>query len=200
MTLMVREPISRGLRARVMERDHFRCRRCGCGPNDRKLNVDHIIPVAQGGRSVDWNLQTLCESCNGGKLARDPHPHDTQHSTPADPRVAVMAESSDAAPEHPLLGMFALTFKDNKLRYQGRIVKVGDGLVVLQLYSWLTGGPTNCEVVPVDETKGWRLYQSAREWRYGAALIQHQQNPERCDHPDRGGWFESLERWIEANG
>jgi 5-methylcytosine-specific restriction protein A len=33
------------------------------------LTVDHIVPLARGGRSEMSNLQTLCRSCNGSKAA-----------------------------------------------------------------------------------------------------------------------------------
>ena len=61
-------------RARIMERDGFRCRRCGAGPRDERLVVDHVVPIALGGSSDDSNLQTLCEPCNLGKADRPPHP------------------------------------------------------------------------------------------------------------------------------
>lgn len=56
------------LRFRVMERDHFRC--CVCGRSRREeavLEVDHVIPWADGGRTILDNLQTLCWLCNKGK-------------------------------------------------------------------------------------------------------------------------------------
>jgi len=56
-----RSPVSVATRARVLERDDFRCRRCGTGPRYERLVVDHITPVALGGSSDDDNLQTLCE-------------------------------------------------------------------------------------------------------------------------------------------
>jgi 5-methylcytosine-specific restriction endonuclease McrA len=59
-----------------MERDGFRCRRCGHGPDVAPLVVDHVVPVAKGGTRDDANLQTLCQPCNCGKSDRDPHPHD----------------------------------------------------------------------------------------------------------------------------
>jgi hypothetical protein len=68
--------ITYSTRARVMERDGFRCRRCGVGPDRERLVVDHIVPVADGGGRDESNLQTLCEPCNIGKGARPPHPHD----------------------------------------------------------------------------------------------------------------------------
>lgn len=30
-------------------------------------NVDHIIPIAKGGETKRYNLQTQCETCNLGK-------------------------------------------------------------------------------------------------------------------------------------
>lgn len=69
--------ISVAKRARVMERDGFRCRRCGWSVDDGvKLVIDHIVPVCKGGTGAEPNLQTLCADCNAGKGARDPHPHD----------------------------------------------------------------------------------------------------------------------------
>lgn len=68
--------ISPSLRAFVLERDGFRCRRCGSGPDDGRLVIDHIDPVALGGGSEAENLQVLCDPCNAGKGAREPHPHD----------------------------------------------------------------------------------------------------------------------------
>lgn len=68
--------ISTGTRTRVLERDGFRCRRCGNGPDVAPLVVDHIRPVAKGGTAQFDNLQTLCRPCNAGKSDRDPTPHD----------------------------------------------------------------------------------------------------------------------------
>lgn len=64
------------MRAYVMERDGFRCRRCGCCSDDRALNVDHVIPFSRGGLTEEKNLQTLCSLCNNGKSDAHPHAHD----------------------------------------------------------------------------------------------------------------------------
>lgn len=60
-------PIPRALRWQIWERDNFTCRQCG---SRRNLHVDHIIPEAAGGPTVEQNLQTLCVGCNGRKGAR----------------------------------------------------------------------------------------------------------------------------------
>lgn len=45
----------------VKRADGYKCRKCGATTN---LQVDHIIPIAQGGQSVKSNLWTLCLDCH----------------------------------------------------------------------------------------------------------------------------------------
>lgn len=58
------------LRRKILERDNYTCRYCGNSiykePN-LLLEVDHIIPVSKGGKTVVNNLQTLCWKCNKQK-------------------------------------------------------------------------------------------------------------------------------------
>ncbi len=59
-----------GLRFKVFARDRFRCKCCGRTPaNDIgvELHADHILAVANGGKTTSDNLQTLCRDCNLGK-------------------------------------------------------------------------------------------------------------------------------------
>lgn len=62
--------MTKKLREFIKSRDNFTC--CNCGnsvyiePN-LLLEIDHIIPVAKGGRTVEDNLQTLCWKCNRAK-------------------------------------------------------------------------------------------------------------------------------------
>ena len=56
------------LRYNVLRRDRFRCQICGTTAKDgAELEIDHIIPVSKGGKTVMDNLQTLCKRCNRGK-------------------------------------------------------------------------------------------------------------------------------------
>jgi len=55
---------------KVLKRDNFSCKKCGCSPaKDPKvvLHVDHIIPWSKGGETVIENLETLCQDCSLGK-------------------------------------------------------------------------------------------------------------------------------------
>ncbi len=65
-----REPIGAGLRYTILERDGFRCVKCGANSQQTKLHIDHKIPVSKGGTNEPSNLQTLCERCNLGKGTR----------------------------------------------------------------------------------------------------------------------------------
>lgn len=60
----------------VFKRDQFTCTYCGKRPPDATLEVDHIIPIVEGGGDEPENLTTACWDCNRGKrgvpLDREP--------------------------------------------------------------------------------------------------------------------------------
>jgi 5-methylcytosine-specific restriction endonuclease McrA len=64
-----RKAISNGKRFNIFNRDNFRCTYCGRSSSEDgvKLEVDHIIPVAKGGKNTEENLTTACYECNRGK-------------------------------------------------------------------------------------------------------------------------------------
>lgn len=53
------------MRFAIYQRDGHRCRKCGRKTDD--LEIDHIVPIAKGGKSTMDNLQTLCRRCNREK-------------------------------------------------------------------------------------------------------------------------------------
>lgn len=54
-------------RFEVFKRDGFRCQYCGRPVPEVTLEVDHIIPKAEGGKDSKDNLITACFECNRGK-------------------------------------------------------------------------------------------------------------------------------------
>ena len=68
--MAARKPISKKLRFEVFKRDAFKCQYCGKSSPDVVLEVDHINPVANGGKNDIINLVTACYDCNHGKSAR----------------------------------------------------------------------------------------------------------------------------------
>ena len=60
-------------RDNLFERDRYRCQYCGDHFPDHKLNMDHVIPRAKGGRTSWENIVTSCIPCNTRKANRLPH-------------------------------------------------------------------------------------------------------------------------------
>lgn len=65
--------ISPQLRNEILERNGFTCQLCGAGPLDidpydpkrkARLQVDHLVPISQGGTDDRENLRVLCSTCN----------------------------------------------------------------------------------------------------------------------------------------
>lgn len=65
-----RSLMTKKLRDRIKERDNYTCKCCGNSTHNEPnllLEIDHIVPVSKGGRTIDDNLQTLCWRCNRSK-------------------------------------------------------------------------------------------------------------------------------------
>lgn len=58
------------LREQVFERDGFVCAYCGDAEGPHQ--IDHIVPVVQGGASVLDNLCVACRACNASKGGQTP--------------------------------------------------------------------------------------------------------------------------------
>jgi len=43
------------------------CHYCGRSTPPRELTMDHIVPVARGGRSTKGNVVPACKECNNAK-------------------------------------------------------------------------------------------------------------------------------------
>lgn len=64
---MTRKSISKRRRFEIFKRDNFTCQYCGRRPPTVVLQLDHVIPVCQGGDDSTANLVAACEDCNAGK-------------------------------------------------------------------------------------------------------------------------------------
>lgn len=65
-----RKPISKSLRFDIFHRDGFTCQYCGQQPPEAVLEIDHVMPVVEGGTNDPLNLITACDNCNRGKGAK----------------------------------------------------------------------------------------------------------------------------------
>lgn len=59
-----RGKVSNKMRFSIYARDGYRCRKCGISNRYAPLEIDHIVPIAKGGKTTYDNLQTLCHRCN----------------------------------------------------------------------------------------------------------------------------------------
>lgn len=64
-----RSTIPLRIRRRVLERDDYRCRAPGC-TNMHFLEIDHIVPLEQGGTNAESNLRVLCSACHRARHTR----------------------------------------------------------------------------------------------------------------------------------
>lgn len=65
-----RSAMTNDLREAIKHRDNYTCCLCGNSVYNEPnllLEVDHIIPIAKGGKTESNNLQTLCWRCNRAK-------------------------------------------------------------------------------------------------------------------------------------
>jgi len=72
---LTRKQIEKGkvttkLRQRILIRDNFTCQYCGI--SGVLMEIDHIIPLSKGGKTISGNLVTACQQCNQRKLDRTP--------------------------------------------------------------------------------------------------------------------------------
>jgi len=62
--------MTNNLREQIKRRDGYKCVCCGASLEDEPhllLEIDRIIPVFKGGKTLPENLQTLCWRCNRSK-------------------------------------------------------------------------------------------------------------------------------------
>jgi hypothetical protein len=54
-------------RFEIFKRDDFTCRYCGRRSPEVVLEIDHVLPLCEGGSDDEMNLLTSCWECNRGK-------------------------------------------------------------------------------------------------------------------------------------
>lgn len=65
-----RRKLAPSVRKRVHQRDGGRCRYCAAPLAFEDMHVDHVVPVARGGRDNLSNLAAACAGCNLSKGAK----------------------------------------------------------------------------------------------------------------------------------
>jgi 5-methylcytosine-specific restriction endonuclease McrA len=74
-------------RSNIFTRDRFTCQYCAERPPRAQLNLDHVVPRAQGGRTTWENIVCCCVPCNRRKGGRTPEQAGVRlHRRPMRPR------------------------------------------------------------------------------------------------------------------
>jgi hypothetical protein len=70
--------------------------------------------------------------------------------------------------KHPLVGKFFHSLEADKktIKWQGQILEeVGPGILLVQLYEYLMGQPSNQVMVPISDMAYWPIYDTDDEMR-----------------------------------
>jgi len=94
-------------RSNIYVRDHHTCQYCGRGFGRVDLNLDHVIPRSQGGRTSWENVVCSCVRCNRRKGGRTPEEAGMRLiRRPAKPRWTPMAGFAGWRHTYPEWGPF----------------------------------------------------------------------------------------------
>jgi len=156
-----RKLISVSLRHSVMKRDDFTCQLCGKRVTDGvKLEVDHILPVAEGGKNNPNNLRTLCFECNRGRVTdinRQTIMKLKTQDNPIKDRESVEREAEEILKELGFAGVIpepqAMIFMKHRFWYQIKSIFIKPNpwkrVWVEELNEW-------CESRPIFYIPTWR--------------------------------------------
>ena len=87
-------------RQAIWRRDSYTCQYCGGKPGPGELNVDHVIPRAQGGLTTWENCVLSCIPCNSRKDNRTPEQaHMKLLKKPVKPKFAPFKHERRVAPK-----------------------------------------------------------------------------------------------------
>ena len=62
---------------------------------------------------------------------------------------------------HRLVGKFFHSLEDEKIVWQGKILgEEQPGIYIIQLFSWLSGEPSNQRIIRIEEMNEWYFYDT----------------------------------------
>jgi len=64
--------LSLGIEEKLLSLQKSRCAICRTSLKKIGYHLDHVIPLARGGKNVDSNVQLTCPKCNHEKSSKDP--------------------------------------------------------------------------------------------------------------------------------
>ena len=75
-----------------------------------------------------------------------------------------------------LIGKFFHSWRDGQIEWQGKVTAVfGDSHIMVLLFDWAWGNPSEEKLVPLSETRDWSFYPNAKAMRRASWEIQARQ-------------------------
>jgi len=139
------------LRWKILQRDNFTCQYCGQSAPNVKLEVDHKVPIADGGTNDEDNLVTACYACNRGKnglrqsIALSGHPRPSQHNREAPARKKIIEKlatgdvSASLIAKHTGIKLNVVHVLLQRLQKQGAVINKARGVWGLKKESMPAG-------------------------------------------------------------
>lgn len=180
-------------RFEVFKRDDFTCRYCGKKSPEVVLEVDHVVPVCEGGGDDEMNLVTSCWGCNRGK-AGVPLTHVLTGEDPHDKAIELLERERQLQEYNRILDhertarsiaawRLAEYWMDEQGKLSDKEKETGDWTIGRQDFSWLKGALKWCPEELIKEymdiaiakrlTKNMRYVAGCcRNWRYERLATQ----------------------------
>jgi 5-methylcytosine-specific restriction endonuclease McrA len=99
-------------RQNVFLRDDFTCQYCDVRILEKKLTIDHVLPLSKGGKDEWTNVVSACSKCNNTKADRTPEQANmTLKRLPVKPRWLPMSYIRRQRQRMPLSWVPYLNFK-----------------------------------------------------------------------------------------
>jgi hypothetical protein len=76
--------LTQSVRMEIYKRDEYTCQYCGenLKNQNKKISIDHVMPLSQNGTNLNDNLVTCCKRCNSKKKNRTPEQANMRLSNP----------------------------------------------------------------------------------------------------------------------
>lgn len=169
-----RKPLSNRTRFEVFKRDEFTCKYCGRKSPDIVLEVDHIVPVCEGGSDDPINLTTSCWECNSGKagvplaeVLTGEDPHD---------RAVMLLERQRQLREYDQVQSAYLRYRENRAdELQGWWnERTGAERIPWSQYQWLVNVLCHVPSTAIKEAMGIAISRGAtNDWRYVMVVVRN---------------------------
>lgn len=179
-----RKPLSVRTRFEVFKRDSFTCCYCGRTTPEVVLQIDHVVPVAEGGNDDEMNLVTACWECNSGKSAV-PLSEIVTGEDPYD-RAVVMLEKERQLKEYDyVLGQMLQRRREMAQRVVNWWCDETDNETVpSNQFTWLINQLQHVPVTLVQEAMMLAISRNmTRDWRYAIVVLRNWREDGRYGTP-----------------